>query len=155
MEIFILGFLLLIGIVLILIEILFIPGTTIFGIFGVLTIFISDYLSFQYFGNEAAIIYSATNFLIILFIIIYSLKSKTWKKLALNKVHRDKVEKNKYDKLKVGDIGITASSLRPYGKAIFSEKYYEVKSLENFIEGNNKIKIINILQDKILVKKIK
>ena len=45
MEIFILGLLLVIGIILILIEILFIPGTTIFGILGVISIFSSDYLT--------------------------------------------------------------------------------------------------------------
>ena len=105
MEVFILGFLLIIGLTLILVEILFIPGTTIFGIFGIISIFLSDYLSYQYFGSDFAIYYSIITSVIILSIIIYSLKSNTWKKLALNKVHREKVEKNKYDKLKVGDIG--------------------------------------------------
>ena len=55
---------------------------------------------------------------------------------------------------KVGDKGKTSSALRPYGKAVFSDKFYEVKSSENFIDENKKIKIINILQDKIIVKKI-
>ena len=61
MEIFILGLLLVIGIILILIEILFIPGTTIFGILGVISIFSSDYLSYTYFGSEIAIGYSILN----------------------------------------------------------------------------------------------
>ena len=52
-------------------------------------------------------------------------------------------------------MGLSSSSLKPYGKAIFGNKTYEVKSLENFIEENKKIKIINILQDKILVKTTK
>ena len=83
------------------------------------------------------------------------MKSDTWKKIALNKVHLEKVNKNKYDELKKGDLGLSSSSLKPYGKAIFGNKTYEVKSLENFIEENKKIKIINILQDKILVKTTK
>ena len=155
MEIFILGLLLVIGIILILIEILFIPGTTIFGILGIISIFSSDYLSYSYFGSEIAIIYSISNAILSLIIIVYALKSDTWKKIALNKVHLEKVNKNKYGELKKGDLGISSSSLKPYGKAIFGDKTYEVKSLENFIEENKKIKIINILQDKILVKKIK
>ena len=152
MEIFILGLLLVIGIILILIEILFIPGTTIFGILGVISIFSSDYLSYTYFGSEIAIGYSILNSILSLIIIVYALKSDTWKKIALNKVHLEKVNKNKYDELKKGDLGLSSSSLKPYGKAIFGNKTYEVKSLENFIEENKKIKIINILQDKILVK---
>lgn len=155
MEIFILGLLLVIGIILILIEILFIPGTTIFGILGVISIFSSDYLSYIYYGSEIAIGYSILNSILSLIIIVYALKSDTWKKIALNKVHLEKVNKNKYDELKKGDLGLSSSSLKPYGKAIFGNKTYEVKSLENFIEENKKIKIINILQDKILVKTTK
>ena len=155
MEIFILGLLLVIGIILILIEILFIPGTTIFGILGIISIFSSDYLSYSYFGSEIAIGYSILNSILSLIIIVYALKSDTWKKIALNKVHLEKVNKNKYDELKKGDLGLSSSSLKPYGKAIFGNNTYEVKSLENFIEENKKIKIINILQDKILVKTTK
>lgn len=154
MDFLTLFFLLIIGLILILIEILFIPGTTVFGIFGILAIFYSDYLSFQYFGAEFAIVYSIANSILVLFVVIYSLKTNTWKRIALNKIHNVKVE-NKFDSLKVGDEGKTSSALRPYGKAIFSDKFYEVKSSENFIDENKKIKIINILQDKIIVKKIK
>ena len=154
MDFLTLFFLLIIGLILILIEILFIPGTTVFGIFGILAIFYSDYLSFQYFGTEFAIVYSIANSILVLFVVIYSLKTNTWKRIALNKIHNVKVE-NKFDALKVGDEGKTTSALRPYGKAIFSDKFYEVKSSENFIDENKKIKIINILQDKIIVKKIK
>jgi len=154
MDFLTLFFLLVIGLILILIEILFIPGTTVFGIFGILAIFYSDYLSFQYFGAEFAIVYSIANSILVLFVVIYSLKTNTWKRIALNKIHNVKVE-NKFDSLKVGDEGKTTSALRPYGKAIFSDKFYEVKSSENFIDENKKIKIINILQDKIIVKKIK
>tara|TARA_B100000214_G_C23953922_1_gene621790 strand:- start:405 stop:869 length:465 start_codon:yes stop_codon:yes gene_type:complete len=154
MDILTLFFLLIIGLILILIEILFIPGTTVFGIFGILAIFYSDYLSFQYFGTEFAIVYSIANSILVLFVVIYSLKTNTWKRIALNKIHNVKVE-NKFDAIKVGDEGKTTSALRPYGKAIFSDKFYEVKSSENFIDENKKIKIINILQDKIIVKKIK
>ena len=154
MDFLTLFFLLIIGLILILIEILFIPGTTVFGIFGILAIFYSDYLSFQYFGAEFAIVYSIANSILVLFVVIYSLKTNTWKKIALNKIHNVKVE-NKFDSLKVGDEGKTTSALRPYGKAFFSDKFYEVKSSENFIDENKKIKIINILQDKIIVKKIK
>ena len=155
MEILILGLLLLLGVILILIEILFIPGTTIFGILGLVSIFFSDYLSYTYFGAEFAIVYSIVNSVVCLIIIIYSLKSNTWEKISLKKVHNDKVEKNKYDNLKIGDTGITTSSLKPYGKGVFNNKSYEIKSSENFIDEGKKIKIINILQDKILVIKNK
>ena len=155
MEILILGLLLLLGIILILIEILFIPGTTLFGILGLISIFASDYLSISYFGVEIGIIYSITSGIFCLIMILYALKSDTWNKVSLKNIHSHKVSKNQYSELSIGDIGKSYSSLKPYGKGVFNDKSYEVKSLENFIEENKKIKIINILQDKILVKKIK
>ena len=155
MEILILGLLLLLGIILILIEILFIPGTTVFGILGLISIFASDYLSISYFGVEIGIIYSITSGIFCLIMILYALKSDTWNKVSLKNIHTHKVSKNQYSELSIGDIGISSSSLKPYGKGVFKDKSYEIKSLENFIEENKKIKIINILQDKILVKKIK
>lgn len=155
MEILILGLLLVLGIILILIETLFIPGTTIFGILGIISIFSSDYLSYVYFGTEFAIIYSIINSIVCLGIIIYSLKSNTWVRISLKKVHQERVDKNRYENLKVDDIGLSTSSLKPYGKGRFNNKTYEVKSSENFIDEGKKIKIINILQDKILVKKSK
>ena len=149
MEILILGLLLFLGIVLIIIEILFIPGTTIFGILGLIAIFSSDYLSYTYYGTDFAIIYSIINGFLCLMIIIYALKSDTWNKVSLKNIHTDRVSKNQYSELKIGDIGISSSSLKPYGKGVFNNKTYEIKSIENFIEENKKIKIINILQDKI------
>lgn len=153
MEVIILALLLILGIILILIETLFIPGTTIFGILGIISIFSSDYLSYVYYGAEFAIIYSIINSIICLVIIIYSLKSNTWDKVSLKKVHQEKVDKNKYENLKIGELGLSTSSLKPYGKGKFNNKTYEVKSSENFIDQGKKIKIIDILQDKILVKK--
>lgn len=153
MEVIILALLLILGIILILIETLFIPGTTIFGILGIISIFSSDYLSYVYYGAEFAIIYSIINSIICLVIIIYSLKSNTWDKVSLKKVHQEKVDKNKYENLKIGELGLSISSLKPYGKGKFNNKTYEVKSSENFIDQGKKIKIIDILQDKILVKK--
>ncbi len=155
MEILILSLLLILGITLILVETLFIPGTTIFGILGIISIFSSDYLSYVYFGTEFAIIYSILNSVICLSILVYSLKSNTWNKVSLKKVHTESVNKNRYEELSVGNIGISTSSLKPYGKGKFNDKTYEIKSSENFIDQGKKIKIINILQDKILVKKIK
>ncbi len=82
----------------------------------------------------------------------YDIASK-WDRISLKKVHQERVDKNKYENLKVGDLGFSSSSLKPYGKGTFNNKTYEVKSSENFIDEGKKIKIINILQDKILVKK--
>jgi len=155
MEIFSIGILLVIGVILVLIEILFIPGTTIFGILGLISIIMSNYLTFDFYGSEIGIIYTSTTSLIIFSSILYSLKSNSWSRLALNKTNTTKINQYKNKNLKIGDIGLTMSSLKPYGKASFSNVNYEVKSKGNFIDEKNKIKIIDIFEGKIIVIKIK
>lgn len=155
MEIFSIVILLVIGVILVLIEILFIPGTTIFGILGLISIIMSNYLTFDFYGSEIGIIYTSTTSLIIFSSILYSLKSNSWSRLALNKTNTTKINQYKNKNLKIGDIGLTMSSLKPYGKASFSNVNYEVKSKGNFIDEKNKIKIIDIFEGKIIVIKIK
>ena len=155
MEIFSIGVLLVIGILLVLIEILFIPGTTIFGILGFISIITSNYLTFNFFGSEIGITYTSITSILIFISIIYSLKTNSWSRLALKKTNTTKINEYKNKNLKIGDIGLTLSSLKPYGKASFSNINYEVKSEGNFIEENNKIKIIDIFEGKIIVIKIK
>ena len=56
--------------------------------------------------------------------------------------------------LKIGDEGITTSSLKPYGKGVFNGKVYEIKTNGNYIKEQKKIKIIDILHNKIIVKNL-
>jgi len=146
--------LLIIGIFLILIEIIFIPGTTIFGILGFFTFLLSSYIAFNSFGAQIGLIVLSVSGIILLTTIIYMLKSKTWEKLSLQKVNSSKFNKGKTKSLNIGDTGKTISSLKPYGKGIFDGKVYEIKSNGNFVKEQNKIKIIDILQNKIIVEKL-
>ena len=56
--------------------------------------------------------------------------------------------------LHVGDEGVSVSSLRPIGKASFNDEEMEVRSLGEFIEEKQPIKIIEIDNKKIVVSKI-
>ena len=74
------------------------------------------------------------------------LKSKTWEKLSLKKTNTSKFNKGKTKLLKIGDEGITTSSLKPYGKGVFNGKVYEIKTNGNYIkeQKNNKIIVKNL-----------
>ena len=123
--------LLIIGVLLILIEIIFIPGTTVFGILGFITFFLSSYIAFNTFGNQVGLIVLSISGIILITTIIYMLKSKTWEKVSLKKINTSKFNKGKTKLLNIGDIGKTKSSLKPYGKGIFNGKVYEIKSNGN------------------------
>ena len=146
--------LLIIGLILILIEIIFIPGTTIFGIIGFISFLLSNYYSYTEFGNQIGLIVSIISGFSLITAVIYMLKSKTWEKLSLNKTNTAQFNKGKTKLLKIGDEGVTTSSLKPYGKGIFNGKVYEIKTNGNYIKEQKKIKIIDILHNKIIVKNL-
>ena len=132
--------LLIIGLILILIEIIFIPGTTIFGIIGFICFLLSNYYSYTEFGNQVGLIVSIISGSSLVLAVIYVLKSKTWEKLSLKKTNTAQFNKGKTKLLKIGDEGVTASSLKPYGKGIFNGKVYEIKTNGNYIKEQKKRK---------------
>jgi len=143
-----------IGIVFILAEILFVPGG-ILGIVGGLLLFYAIYLPYgEGFGIEAHI-----NVIAILAVLSLSLylmvRSNTWNKIKLSKSIDSTVKKNVSDSINLGDIGICVSRLVPMGKARFGDIHAEVKSYSTFVDQGTEIEVVEIKNDKIIVKPLK
>lgn len=147
-------FLILLGIVFIIIEIIFIPGTTVVGILGVIVGGYGVFMSYNKFGTDTGHIVLISSIIVAIFVMILSFKSKAWKRFANTQAINSKVNEGLTQKLNKGDIGKTFSSLKPVGKAVFGDKEYEVISLGNFIEEKINIEIVKIEINKIIVKPI-
>ena len=75
--------LILIGISLLIVELVFIPGTTIFGIIGLGCLLFGIYLGYDRFGSTTgSVILISTLFLSAIFV-YYSLRGKSWERFAL------------------------------------------------------------------------
>ncbi len=147
--------LIIMGIVLIIIEIIFVPGTTVVGILGFMVGIYGVYESYEKFGTTTGHIVLVSSTVVAFIAIIYSFKSDAWKKFANTKSMNAKVNEGLTQSLSVADRGLTSSSLKPVGKALFEDKEYEVTSLGNFVEEKTEIEIIKIDKNKIIVKPIK
>ncbi len=120
--------LVILGIILIIAEIIFVPGTTIVGILGFLSGILGVYLSFTYFGSTTGG-WVAFGSSVALAITLYnSFKSKTWDKFSLKDTNSGKVNEDLTSALALGDEGVAISVLKPVGKAEFSDREYEVKT---------------------------
>ncbi len=143
-----------IGMLFVIAEVLFVPGG-ILGIVGGLLIIFAIYLPYYYELGLGAHI----NLLIVLAVLtiglIVSVKSKTWSKISLKTDVSSKVRENISDKFSIGDKGVSISRLTPMGQARFGEQMAEVKSYTGFIDPHTDIEIIEIYNDKIIVKPIK
>jgi membrane-bound ClpP family serine protease len=139
------------GLLLIVIEIVFIPGTTIVGIFGGLLSGYSVVKAYTDFGIETGHTFLLANLIGGAAILIVCFRSGVWSKFANKSVSEGKAIDDLDLELSVGDEGITLSDLRPIGKAEFKNKTYEVQTLGAFCNHPSRIIIIDISRHKIIV----
>ena len=143
-----------IGFVFILLEILFVPGTTVIGILGFIATIGGIYLSFNYFGTTTGMWFSFGCTFVFLLALVYSFKTKTWERFSLKDSMQGKFNEDLTIDLKEQEEGVTISSLKPIGKAEFNNKEYEVKSFGDYIEPGTHIRIVKIDKNNILVEPI-
>jgi membrane-bound ClpP family serine protease len=142
-----------IGLVLLLIEILFVPGTTLVGILGFIVLGIGVGLSFKYFGTEVGWITLGSTAVAAGLTLYISFKSNLWSRFALNSSNTGKVNEDPVG-LSVGDEGVTLSALRPIGKAEIGRKTFEVKTLGSYVEAGQRVRIIQLNLNQIFVEPI-
>jgi membrane-bound ClpP family serine protease len=143
--------LLLIGLALIIVELVFIPGTTLVGLLGLIFTVVGVVISYNHFGSDVGFNILMGTLATTLVGLFYSFRTGAWTKFSLKSSIDSRVNEGSTDQLKVGDEGITVSTLRPMGKAEFQGQNFEVKTLGGYVEPGQKIKIIQIQYNQIVV----
>lgn len=154
LDYFLIAFLILAGISLIVVEIIFVPGTTIVGAFGFLIGVYGVYRSYELYGVDTGHMVLAGSLAAGLAAILLSFKSGAWNKFSNKSVMKTPVNEGLTSSLEVGQEGKCISSLKPVGKAEFENKEYEVNSHGQFIEENTSVRIIKLERNKIIVEPI-
>lgn len=156
MEWFTLILLLLAGIILIVIEIIFVPGTTILGIIGVALVVFGIIIGYSKFGTQAGTIILIGSVLVGGTVTFLSFRSGVWKRFALKSTMSSKFNEDIKIEHLLGAEGITISACRPYGKAEIYDSTYEVKTLGLYLTAGAKVKVTKVDKNqKIYVEQIK
>lgn len=142
----------LIGIVLLILEILVLPGL-IAGIIGSIMIICGIWLMYFNFGNIYGHISLIASLCLFVLSLWFSFKYDAWKRLSLQQASEGKIQRTDELNLAVGDTGITISAVRPMGTALFNNTRVEVMTQNEMINSNTKIRIIEILPNKLIVEK--
>ncbi len=133
-----------IGIGLIVIEIIFVPGTTIIGVLGLLCLIGGILYGFSTFGAPIGWAITAFTVVISTSAIILGLKSGVWKRFALDQTMDSKVNEHIAIAIKPGEQGIALSALRPIGNAEFGNDKMEVTTLGELVDSGSKVKVTHI-----------
>jgi membrane-bound ClpP family serine protease len=142
------------GLMLIVAEVIFVPGTTIVGVLGFLFLIVGIGFSFSYFGSETGWVTVGVSATLSGLILYYSFKSNVWHRFSLKSSAQSKVNEGDLELLTVGTEGQTISALRPIGKATLGDKIFEVKTKGEYLDSGSKVRVINIFMNQIIVEPI-
>ena len=145
--------LILVGLVLIFVEILLVPGIGVAGVLGLLSIAGSCFYAFYDMGTTAGFIVTIVNALLLVGLTVYVLRAKTWKRMSLETNIDTKAVEDAV--LSVGDKGKTVTRLAPMGSARFGNNLVEVKALEGMLDPGISVKVVLIEDNKIYVRPLK
>jgi len=143
----------LIGLIFMVLEVLVIPGFGFAGVIGFILVAIGVWQTYAAYGLMAGHLVLAGTFVMTVLILFLSLRSKTWKRLALSDEIDGKVNVIDLEKVKPGAKGKTVSRLAPMGKALINGEYYEVSTDGDFIDQQTEVVIARIEHNKIIVKR--
>lgn len=146
--------LILVGILLLLAEILLVPGVGVAGILGVISLGGSCFCAYSEFGSTVGTVVTVINVVLVVILTIYVLRAKTWKKLALDTNIDSRVNMFDSKSLATGDCGKTLTRLAPMGTAIIRDVKYEVTSLEGVIDPGTDVEVVLMEDNKIYVKPV-
>lgn len=151
MEIFIVVLLMIAAVGLFILEIFFLPGTTISGIAGAL--FAAGGIAYAYIklGTTAGNITIAASVVVFGIMFLWLMKSGALNKIALNEEIDSKIESIEKDKIKPGDKGISLSRLNPMGKVRINGETVEAKSTGDFIDEGKSIVVLKVYATNVLV----
>ncbi len=144
-----------IGLVLLVVEVIFIPGTTVVGILGLIFMTVAVVISYRHFGNDVGLYVLLGSSVSTVALIIYSFRSGAWEKYSLKDSIRSKVNEGLTDRLSIGDQGTTISTLRPSGKAEFNNEIFEVRTFGHYIKPGTRVRIVSIENLQIVVEELK
>lgn len=151
------GFLLLLGLFLLLLELFVVPGVTVVGIAGLLFLSAGVWITFSTYGTMAGTIVLVLVALLAAVSLYLAFRSKFWKKFELQGVIASKAkaeDANELNPVQIGEVGIAISALRPVGMVRFGNKQKEVECLVGLLAAGTQVEVAQLSDRKIYVKPI-
>lgn len=146
--------LIIIGLILVVLEVVFVPGTTVVGIVGVIFMGVGIMYGYRHFGDEVGLYILLGTGVATAVALFFSFRSGAWTRFANKSAIDSKVNEGLVEPLKVGDEGMAISTLKPVGKARFAAGEFEVKSVGDYVDVGTPVRIMHIAGNQIIVKQI-
>ncbi len=151
MDILIIALLVLLGLILIVAEILLLPGLTVAAIGSVASLLGAIYLCYVNYGLVASAILLLCTVVAVVITLVYSLRSKSLKKISLDENIVGKSSENADVSIALGSEGITTTRLAPMGNVSIDGMTFEAKSVDGYIDARMPIKVMGFENSIVIV----
>lgn len=145
--------LIIIGVLLLVAELVLLPGMSVAG-FGALASFgVAVYMGFSTYGTTGGIITIAAIIILSVVATILSLRAKTWQRLSLKNEIDGTSQPLPQNELKIGDKGTALTRLGPIGKIDINNKTYEARSLgDSYVDPLTNIEVVGFENFTVIVR---
>ena len=133
---------LLLGVLLLTLEIVVLPGG-IAGLFGAILIGLGVWQTYALFGTATGTIVLLCAVALVVLTLILFLRKRTWQRFSLNEEVTSRVNEVE-TAVKVGSRGNTISRLAPTGKALIDGQQVEVHAVNKFIDPDRPVEVVAI-----------
>jgi membrane-bound ClpP family serine protease len=151
MSLTLLALIILIGIILLVLEIIVLPGL-IAGITGLILIVLPLGWIYVDHGSTIGNISFAITLVLTIAAVYFSFKSKAWNRFGLKSTIDSKVNDISEMNVHVGDHGVCISALRPSGTVEINGHRLEAASLGTIIDAGSNIVVVEVSSTKVTVK---
>jgi membrane-bound ClpP family serine protease len=151
MSLTLLALIILIGIFLLVLEIIVLPGL-IAGITGLILIVLPLGWIYVDYGSTIGNISFAITLVLTIAAVYFSFKSKAWNRFGLKSTIDSKVNDISEMNVHVGDHGVCISALRPSGTVEINGHRLEAASLGTIIDAGSNIVVVEVSSTKVTVK---
>ncbi len=155
MELFIIIFLVVLGLCLLVAEILFIPGITV-ALTGAIVSFIAAVLLAYYnFGFSCAMWVIGASVVLSVVTVLLCMRRKMLKKISLHESITSSVSRNAEEIVPLGAEGIAQTRLAPMGTVLVNGNILESKTYDGYLEAKTRVKVVGFEDSVVIVSRLK
>ncbi|OUJ73460.1 NfeD family protein [Hymenobacter crusticola] len=143
--------LLLFGLLFVVAEVVFIPGTTLVGLVGFVLLTAGIWLGYRDLGTTAGHVALGVSVVLVSVILYIGLRPKNLAKMALTDVNYARVRDVRQPDVQPGVTGRALSALRPAGTALFLDDRREVVTRGEFLPVGTTVRVLGIEHNRIVV----
>lgn len=153
MEIVVVSVLVLLGILLLIAEVAFIPGVGVTGVLGVLSMLCAVAYAFSIQPLVGWLVLAVVALSVVV-LIIWAVYGKSIDKMALKKSIDSSVQNPESSALAVGDEGVAVTRLALVGEADFDGRLVEVTSADGLIDEGARVFVCRVSGGVVFVKRV-